>query len=152
MIIEHVLHMFYDPGDEFIFIGNEQHLEATEMRRVLENLRPGCTSLSIPQHKLGPVHTLLPALPFLQDNEEVIVSYCDGTLKFERHLFSESVDLRNLDGCLFTHTGFHPHTLSSTKMAFVREVSGQVVEVKEKERSEEHTSELKSLLRNSYAV
>src|SRR3546814_16311517 len=49
------------------------------------------------------------------------------------HLFSGSVDRRNRDGCLFTHTGFHPHTLSSTKMAFVREVSGQVVEVKEKE-------------------
>src|SRR3546814_7858848 len=94
MIIEHGLDMFCDPGDEFIFICNDQHLEATEMRRVLENLRPGCTILSIPQHKLGPVHTLLPALPFLQDTEEVLVSY----------------------------------------------------------RSEEHTSELPSLMRISYAV
>src|SRR3546814_21166666 len=110
MIIEHGLDMFCDPGDEFIFICNDQHLEATEMRRVLENLRPGCTILSIPQHKLGPVHTLLPALPFLQANEEVIVYYCDGTLKFERHLLSEYVYLRNPAGCLFTHPGFPPPT------------------------------------------
>lgn len=132
MIIEHVLDMFNDPGDEFIFICNDRHLEDTQMRRILEDVRPGCTILSIPQHKLGPVHTLLPALPFLRDHDEVIVSYCDGTLKFARHLFTEFVDLNNLDGCLFTHTGFHPHTLSSTKMAFVREENGRVLEVKEK--------------------
>lgn len=132
MIIEHVLDMFTDPTDEFIFICNDQHLAETNMRAILEGLRPGCTVLSIPQHKLGPVYTLLPALQHLKDDEEVIVSYCDGTLKFGRHLFTEFVDLNNLDGCLFTHSGFHPHTLSSTKMAFVRENNGRVLEVKEK--------------------
>jgi hypothetical protein len=64
----------------------------------------------------------------------VIVSYCDGTLKVWTGTNSarEFESLNNLDGCLFTHTGFHPHTLSSTKMAFVREVNGRVLEVKEK--------------------
>jgi NDP-sugar pyrophosphorylase family protein len=132
MIIEHVLDMFQDPDDEFIFICNDRHLEDTKMKRILEDLRPGCTILSIPQHKLGPVHTLLPSLAFIRPEEEVIVSYCDGTLKFGRHLFAGYVDEHSLDGCLFTHSGFHPHTLSSTKMAFVREENGRVLEVKEK--------------------
>lgn len=132
MIIEHVLDMFQDPSDEFIFICNDRHLEDTKMKRILEDLRPGSTILTIPQHKLGPVHTLLPALPFIRPEEEVIVSYCDGTLKFDRCHFNREVSSLNLDGCLFTHSGFHPHTLSSTKMAFVREENGRVLEVKEK--------------------
>lgn len=132
MIIEHVLDMFNDPSDEFIFICNERHLEDTKMRRILEDLRPGCVILSIPQHKLGPVHTLLPALAFIKPEEEVIVSYCDGTLKFNRQTFLDTVNAQKMDGCLFTHSGFHPHTLSSTKMAFVREENGRVLEVKEK--------------------
>ena len=132
MIIEHVLDMFQDPADEFIFICNDRHLEDTNMKRVLEDLRPGCTILSIPQHKLGPVHTLLPSLAFIRPEEEVIVSYCDGTLKFDRNHFNREVASLKMDGCLFTHSGFHPHTLSSTKMAFVREENGRVLEVKEK--------------------
>lgn len=131
-IIEHVLDMFPDPSDEFVFICNDRHLEDTKMRRILEDLRPGSVILSIPQHKLGPVHTLLPALPFIKPHEEVIVSYCDGTLKWNRPFLQKHVEENDLAGCLFTHTGFHPHTLSSTKMAFVRHEDGIVKEVKEK--------------------
>jgi len=31
-----------------------------------------------------------------------------------------------------THTGFHPHTLSKNRMAFIREEKGKVLEIKEK--------------------
>jgi NDP-sugar pyrophosphorylase family protein len=131
-IIEHVLDMFTDPSDEFIFICNDVHLATTNMREVLQELKPGSVILGMPQHKLGPIHTCLPALPYIKDDEQVIVSYCDGTLKFDRKHFEREVESLKLDGCLFTHTGFHPHTLSTTKMAFCREQGGRVLEVKEK--------------------
>jgi NDP-sugar pyrophosphorylase family protein len=132
MIIEHVLDMFTDPTDEFIFICNEAHLAKTNMRSTLLKLRPDSHIIGIPPHKLGPTFTLIPSIPFIGDDEEVIVAYCDGTLKFDRSHFQREVDSLSMDGCLFTHSGFHPHTLSSTKMAFVREENGRVLEVKEK--------------------
>jgi NDP-sugar pyrophosphorylase family protein len=130
-IIEHVLDMFKESGDEFIFICNEKHLKETDMGRILYELKPGCTIVSIEPHKLGPVYTLLPALDLLDSDEEVIVSYCDGTLKWDREDFA--LKTAWMDACIFTHTGFHPHTLSSTKMAFVKPNSfGKIQEVKEK--------------------
>ena len=129
-IIEHVLDMFQEPDDQFIFICNEAHLTDTNMRAELNRLRPGCTILSIPPHKKGPVYTIRPAFPFIRDDEEVIVAYCDGTVKWDRQDFTRKIRL--MDGCIITHTGFHPHTLSATKMAFIREVDGRVLEIKEK--------------------
>ena len=129
-IIEHVLDMFQEPDDRFIFICNEEHLARTNMRSILTGLKPGCQIVSIPPHKKGPIFTLQPAFPLINDNDEVIVSYCDGTLKWNRQDFIQKT--RAMDGCIFTHTGFHPHTLSATKMAFIKEKDGHVLEVKEK--------------------
>lgn len=131
-IIECVLDMFTDPADEFIFICNEAHLKNTDMGKILFELKPGCIIVPIEPHKLGPVYTLMPALDLIEDDEEVIVSYCDGTIRWDREDFI--IKTAWMDGCIFTHTGFHPHTLSSTKMAFVKTnyQAGRVVEVKEK--------------------
>jgi NDP-sugar pyrophosphorylase family protein len=130
-IIEHVLDMFTDPSDEFIFICNEAHLKNTDMGKILYDLKPGCIVCAIEPHKLGPVYTLLPALDLLDGDEEVIVSYCDGTIHWDREDFT--LKTAWMDACIFTHTGFHPHTLSSTKMAFVKPNEfGKVLEVKEK--------------------
>ena len=129
-IIEHVLDMFQEPDDEFTFICNMDHLLNTNMCPVLKKLKPEARIVEIGPHKKGPVYTLQPALPFLCPDEPVIVAYCDGTLKWDRQDFQQKVQA--LDGCILTHTGFHPHTLSTTKMAFIKEVQGRVVEVKEK--------------------
>lgn len=130
-IIEHVLDMFKDPSDQFIFICNSDHLNNTDIGKILYGLRPGSDIVSIEPHKLGPVWTLLPALKLVDDDEELIVSYCDGTVRWDRADFVEKT--RWMDGCLFTHTGFHPHTLSSTRMAFVKpDDFGKILEVKEK--------------------
>jgi NDP-sugar pyrophosphorylase family protein len=143
-VIEHVLDMFQQPEDEFIFICNDRHLKETDMGKILFELKPGCTVVPIEQHKLGPVYTLLPALDLLDPDEEVIVSYCDGTLKWDREDFT--LKTAWMDACIFTHTGFHPHTLSSTKMAFVKPNDfGKILEVKEKasytdEPQKEHAS------------
>lgn len=129
-IIEHVLDMFQEPDDQFIFICNEAHLADTDMRSILRKLRPDCTVMSIPPHKKGPVYTVQPAFPLIPDDEEVIIAYCDGTVKWDRQDFIRKT--KGMDGCIVTHTGFHPHTLSSTRMAFVKEKNGRVLEVKEK--------------------
>lgn len=133
-IIEYILDMFNDQ-DEFVFICNEDHLEKTDMRKILTELKPNAKIISIPQHKFGPVWTVKSAYEYISDFEEVIISYCDNPLVWERNQFEEFVRKYEMDGCVLTHTGFHPHTLSNTKMAFVKDVPGTPYfsEIKEKE-------------------
>jgi len=131
-IIEYILDMFNEK-DEIVFICNDKHLQDTEMKSILLSLRPDANIISMPQHKYGPIYTVQSAFGFINDDEEVIVSYCDNPHKWHREDFNNHVKSNNLDGCVLTHTGFHPHTLASTKMAFLKEENGVVSEIKEKE-------------------
>lgn len=132
-IIEYILEMF-DDQDEFVFICNDTHLATTNMRQVLLSLKPNATIVSMPQHKLGPVWTVKTVYEHIKDDEEVIVSYCDNPYIWNRDDFKKQVDTNNMDGCVLTHTGFHPHTLANTKMAFVKNKQGTpyITEIKEK--------------------
>lgn len=132
-IIEHVLDMFQEPDDDIVFVCNRDHLRDTKMRKVILDLSPHAQIVPIDAHKKGPVFTTVPAFPLIEQNEEVIISYCDGTMPLPRKKLLEHVHGNKLDGCLITHTGFHPHTLSlTTKMAFLKEENGLVSEIQEK--------------------
>ena len=131
-IIEYILEMF-DEDDSYVFICNEEHLNNTDMREVLLSLRPEATIVSMPVHKEGPVVTVKEAYDFIEDDEEVIVSYCDNPMLWNYNNFKEYLTITEVDGCILTHTGFHPHTLSNTKMAFLKVKEGLLEEIKEKE-------------------
>jgi NDP-sugar pyrophosphorylase family protein len=130
-IIEYILDMF-DADDEFVFICNDVHLQTTNMREILLSLKPNATIISMPQHKLGPVYTVQQAYDHIRDDEEVIVSYCDNPHLWDRQDFQKAMKDGGFDGCVLTHTGFHPHTLANTKMAFVKGENGVLEEIKEK--------------------
>lgn len=130
-VIEYVCDMF-NPDDEVIFICNEQQIKDNSMREVLEGLWPGCTVLVDPHPGDGPVASLLPSLDWLDDDEPVIVSYCDNPLIWDRAHFDSYVVDNRLDGCILTHTGFHPHSLAGTKMAFCRVDGKKLLEIQEK--------------------
>lgn len=132
-IIEHVVGQFDPNRDQFVFVCNDTHLRTTNMRAVLHGLAPDAEVIGMPSHKLGPVHTVLAATDQVPDGEPVIVAYCDGAVRWDRWAFEAHVAREELDGCLVTHTGFHPHVLSTTRMAFIRiGDDGLVREVKEK--------------------
>lgn len=131
-IIEYILQM-YDPTDDFVFICNDEHLNNTNMRKILVDLAPNCKIVSMPKHKLGPVHTVSTAFELIEDHEEVIVSYCDNPYLWNYDDFKSYVSSRDMDGCILTHSGFHPHTLSHTKMAFLKvRDDGLVEQIQEK--------------------
>jgi dTDP-glucose pyrophosphorylase len=127
-IIEHVVGMFAD--DDFVFVCNYPHLRDTPMRSVIESLCPSAKIVGMPVHKRGPVWTVKAAYDEIPDDEPVIVAYCDGAVRWDYGAFLKHV--APLDGCLVTHSGFHPHTLSSTRMAYLRTEEQRVLEVKEK--------------------
>jgi NDP-sugar pyrophosphorylase family protein len=124
-MIEHVTNMF-DPQDKIVYVCNDQH-NLSDLRKVLGD---NADIVVMPSHKKGPVYTVKAAFDRIPDRDPVLVSYCDVVVNFDQARFLNHV--QDYDGCLITHTGFHPHTLSSTRMAFVRETNGRVLEVKEK--------------------
>jgi len=131
-IIEYILDMFHE-DDDIIFICNEEHLNNTNMKEVLLTLRPNSEVVSMPVHKYGPVYTVQQVYDKIDDDEEVIVSYCDNPYVWDREDFIRHVKENDLDGCVLSHSGFHPHTLNNTKMAFMKTIDGLVAEIKEKE-------------------
>lgn len=131
-IIEYILDMF-DSEDDIVFICNNDHLKNTDIQKILKSLSPNSKIIGIENHKLGPVYTVKKAYDFIEDHEEVIISYCDNPYIWDRKDFNKHLKTTNLDGCILSHIGFHPHTLNNTKMAFMKETEGLVTEIKEKE-------------------
>ena len=132
-IIEYILDMFDREKDEFVFICNDVHIKTTEMESILRSLVKNADIVSMPQHKFGPVYTVQQVYDLIDDDEEVIVSYCDNPHLWDRKDFQRTMKKSKFDGCVLTHTGFHPHTLANTKMAFVKGENNILEEIKEKE-------------------
>lgn len=132
-IIEFIYEMF-SPDDDIVFICNDVHLQTTDMRAILEEMVPGCKIISIPNHKKGPVFTLLSTNidDYIQDNEEVIICYCDNPYLWNYEHFKAWIHQKDSDGCILSHQGFHPHRLSPTFMAHIKEEDSNLLEIKEK--------------------
>jgi NDP-sugar pyrophosphorylase family protein len=144
--IEYVCDMYDKVNDSFLFICNERHLESTDMYNILKGMVNNATIISMPQHKLGPVYTVLAVEDQIIDEEPTIVSYCDNPVTWDYNHFKKYVRENDVDGCIISHTGFHPHTLSSTLFAYSKTTPDyRVLEIKEKScytgnRFNEHAS------------
>jgi len=129
-IIEYILQLFNEE-DEIVFICNDQHIKNTNMKTILNRLKPNSRIVEIPEHKFGPVYTVFSSYNFIDDDEEVLVCYCDNPFLWDYENFKKYKN--KYDGVILTHTGMHPHTLNSTKMAFLKIENDLVTEIKEKE-------------------
>lgn len=131
-IIQHVVELF--PGEnKFTFICNQTHLETTEMRGVLESIVANPNIVSIANHKKGPVYAVTQILDSIDDNEEVIVNYCDFGSYWNYQDFLEHTRYRKADGAIAAYKGFHPHMLGSTNYAFMRDSEQWMLEIQEKQ-------------------
>jgi len=131
-IIEHIVGLF--PGESrFTFICNRDHLAQTGMQTLLRSIAPGCEVVSISPHKKGPVFAVAQAFDRIDDDEEVIVNYCDFSKHWDYGDFLKHTRSRNADGAVCAYRGFHPHMLGSTNYAFMREKDQWMLEIKEKE-------------------
>jgi NDP-sugar pyrophosphorylase family protein len=131
-ILEYICGMF-DKEDELIFICNDYHLATTPMKKIILEIRPDATVVLVPSHKKGPVYTMAGMESYIDDNEEVIVCYCDNPYLWNYTEFKKWIKESESDGCILSHVGFHPHRLSSTFMAYMKESNLVVSEIKEKE-------------------
>lgn len=131
-IIEHVCDLF--PSEtKFTFICNAKHLAETNMREVLLGIKPNANVIEIPNHKKGPVYAVYLVEDLIDDEEEVIINYCDFGSYWDYEDFLKHTRDRDADGAIPAYKRFHPHMLGTTNYAFMRDDKQWMLEIKEKE-------------------
>lgn len=121
-IIEHVVNLF--PGEaDVTFICRNEHLgtQSFKMGSILKRVCPTAKIHGIDGHKFGPVYAVAQTFQHINDNDEVIVSYCDYGTGWDYKGFLEDTRSRNADGAIPCYKGFHPHMLGSDNYAFLKE-------------------------------
>jgi NDP-sugar pyrophosphorylase family protein len=131
-IIEHVCNLFPDE-DKFTFICNSTHLANTNIRKVLQSIKPNANIVEIQNHNKGPVYAVSLVKDLIEDDEEVIINYCDFGTYWDYKDFLKHTRERNADGAIPSYKGFHPHMLGNTNYAFMRDKQQWMLEIKEKE-------------------
>lgn len=130
-IIEHVCDLF--PNEEKItFICRKEHLENTAMRDILMRIRPTANIIACEPHKLGPVYAVSLMFDLIDDDEEVIVNYCDFGTYWNYQDFLHHTRSRGAEGAVPAYKHFHPHMLGSTNYAFMRDDKQWMLEIQEK--------------------
>ena len=132
-IIKHVIDIF--PGSiDITFIVNEKHAAETEVIDILRELSPNCKICLVPnQNRRGPVDAISKIYDSIDDDREVIVSYCDYGTVWDYDLFLENARSQDWDGGIPCYRGFHPHMLGGDNYAFCREENNLLLEIKEKQ-------------------
>jgi bifunctional N-acetylglucosamine-1-phosphate-uridyltransferase/glucosamine-1-phosphate-acetyltransferase GlmU-like protein len=120
-MIEHVIKLF--PGEsDFSFICNDQHLRETNMKTILQNICPIGKIYEVPViFREGPVHAVSLIFDSIDDNKEVIVSYCDYGTYWNYESFLKDIRERNADGAIACYRGFQQHMLGTDNYAFLQE-------------------------------
>lgn len=130
-IIAHVVDMF--PGESnFVFICNREHLETLPLRSVLESLKPEARIVSIEPHKKGPVYAVSQCFDVIDDDDEVIVNYCDFYSDWDYQDFLRDTHARQAEGCVPSYRGFHPHMLGTDNYAFIKDDDRWLKAIQEK--------------------
>ncbi len=132
-IIEHVIDLF--PGDsDFVFVCREEHLKNTNVKQILLNKCPNAQIVSEVGRKLGPVASARKAYDYIDDDEEVIVNYCDFFMAWDYEDFKKFVRGSECDACLPAYTGFHTHLLHPENLyaSMITGPDGFMTEIREK--------------------
>ena len=132
-VIEHIVNL-YPKDTKFAFILNEEHHKNTNIVEVLQSITKKPLIVVIPPHKKGPVHSVFEENWLIDDEEQVIINYCDFSMYWDYNHFEQFVNETECDGCVVSYTGFHPHMLGSDNYAFCRtDENNKILEVREKQ-------------------
>lgn len=131
-MIEHVVDLF--PGEHnFLFICHRDHIETTDLGSVLERIAPEGAVCGIDSAKRGPAYAIIKARHYIDDDEPVIVSYCDFSLVWDYRDFLKMIREKDPDSAAVCYTGFHPHLMGESVYAGVRvDKDLNALEVREK--------------------
>ena len=129
-VIEHIIDL-YPKDSDFLFIINDKHAEDTDIINLLENGVDKKNIVVIPRHKKGPVFSIQNFEDYINDDEQVVINYCDFSMYWDYNDFEKYVNDTECDGCVVCYTGFHPHMLGSDNYAFCRTDSPKDLQIRE---------------------
>ena len=131
-MIYHVIDLF--PGEtDFHFICNETHIAEHSIDKILKFKIPTAVVHSVSnENRQGPVHAVAQIFDSLQDDEEVIVSYCDFGSQWDYTGFLKEMRSSGADGGIAAYIGFHPHMLHGDNYAFMKHQDNWVTDIQEK--------------------
>jgi NDP-sugar pyrophosphorylase family protein len=116
-MIERVCEMF-DSKSEFVLVCNRDHLTRSDLRELIQNIPFDSKIIEINPHDDGPVVSALAARPLIDEEEPVIISYCDFSMDWSYTQFLRLASMH--DGALAVFRGFHPGSYSGTTYCYVR--------------------------------
>lgn len=130
-VIEHILRNF-SPDDEFVFGMNEEHYREPAFRKTLQRLAPKAMIIPIPYQPEGPIAVLRHMFEAIDDDEPVIVNYCDFSWEWNYEDFRKTVAENRSDGAVVCYRGFHPHLLGPNHYATLDADGLWMKEIREK--------------------
>ena len=135
-IIEWVVNMFPTDKENIIFICQQRHLETLDdIETTLKNIAPKAKIFPIKNwQKKGPVYDILQASSLIDDQQPVLISYCDYYMHWDYCTFKVEVKKRDCAGAIVCYTGFHPHLISPKNLYASCKVDAHenLIEIKEK--------------------
>jgi NDP-sugar pyrophosphorylase family protein len=134
-MIEHAI-SFLPKDYPFIFLCDEEHLRNTNMKKILQNIVPNkkIIGVTVPNPPKGPCHSSLFAFDDINDDEEILVTYCDTIQVLDFDDFLKRIRQVKPDGALFSFKGFHPASLGETYYGYMRvDENGFLQEIREKQ-------------------
>lgn len=116
-MINHVINML-EGFNDYLFICNDSHLK-NNCKKKIKSQVPQAKIVSIKKNKLGPVMALKKFENLIQDDKEIIISYCDFFSMFNTSKLLSFIKKHNSHGLIVTYTGFHPHMLGKDHYAYL---------------------------------
>ena len=98
-VIEHIIDL-YPKDSDFLFIINDKHAEDTDIINLLENGVDKKNIVVIPRHKKGPVFSIQNFGDYINDEEQVVINYCDFSMYWDYNDFEKYVNDTECDGCV----------------------------------------------------
>jgi molybdopterin-guanine dinucleotide biosynthesis protein A len=129
-VIEHVVGMFPTAKSNIIFLVRDDDNQARER---LPEMFPEALVVPIKPNRDGPVVSILSADLPIQEDEEVVISYCDLLVRWDFRDYIDYCRKNALDGCLASHVGWHPHRLYNDSFCFFRNDGNKILETREKQ-------------------
>lgn len=97
------------PEDWKIYFAVGDHLRSVQTELEIQKLnRPNYELKYVPYSARGPIDTVRSVLPELDNNEPVIVSYCDYTMIWDAAEFINQIQKTKSDAAIVSYKGFHP--------------------------------------------
>lgn len=135
-IIEWIIKGIYPGETNFIFICRKEHLDTISwMREELLRIAPEARIVSIDNWvKKGPVYDVLQSSEFINDEDEIIINYCDFYLVWDWRKFKKDVRERGCEGCVPCYSNFHPHLMIEKNLYASCRVDAEenLIEIREK--------------------